>query len=70
MSERESDPVVQNPLFFELEDGQKQVFVDVFQALPEAKALGVKRLGYERLELFRSLHSAITLPASVLARPD
>jgi hypothetical protein len=34
MSEREGNPVVEEPLGFEREDRQQQVFMDVFQALP------------------------------------
>jgi hypothetical protein len=70
MSQREGDPIVQKPFLLEFQDGQQQTFVDVLEALPEPKALGVKRPGDERFELVRSLHLAITCFASVLARRD
>jgi hypothetical protein len=56
MSESEGNPVVEEPLGFEREDRQQQVFMDIFQALAEAEFLGFKRPWNKRLELVRGLH--------------
>ena len=70
MSQREGDPVVQEPFLLEFQNGQQEVFVDIFEALAESEAFNIKWPGDERFELVRSLHLAITCFASVLARGD
>ena len=70
MSQREGDPIVQQPLVLELEDRQQQVFMYVFQTLAEAKTIGIQRLWDECLEVLGRLHFAITCFASVVARLD
>jgi hypothetical protein len=53
---RVGDPVVEQPLLFEGEDGQEQVFVDVFEVLAPPDTFRIERLRDERFELSGSVH--------------
>jgi hypothetical protein len=60
MTDGEGDPVVEEPFLFEREDHQKQVFVDVLQALAPPDPIRVEGLWNERFELRGGVHFGVT----------
>ena len=60
MSERIGDPVIQQPLFLERQDGEEKFFVDILELLAPPDSLRVERLGNECLILPWSVHFEVT----------
>ncbi|HET9848789.1 MAG TPA: hypothetical protein VFR68_09580 [Candidatus Dormibacteraeota bacterium] len=66
MSERIGDPVIEQPLFLERQDGEEKLFVDILELLAPPDSLRVERLWNECLKLPWGVHFEVTSCVSPL----